>query len=200
MLPILKTRTKTQGETKKLLASLKKQKITNVFVVSGDPSGDKTDTGLTSLDVIPLASKDFYAGAVAHPQVEDIPKMQRKIKDGAKFFIMQASYNQAEWQRWATKIKKKGLDKRVPIIATIIPLLSFRTLGVVRQAQDISLPAEINTQLKGLDDKRFREAGLLLAKTMIQTYLDSGIFSGIYLYSRSPTLVKEMTHFIRSKA
>ncbi len=198
LLPILKARTKTLEDIEKITKSLKQQKVGNIFVVTGDPSGDILDTGLTSLDVIPCVKADFYVGSVAHPQAEDINKMQSKIEAGANFFIMQASYDQKEWQEWADAIKLQNLHKRLPIIATIVPITSPRVLAVLEGAKDISLSTDVAASFTDVDDDAFREQGLALAKNMAQKYIESGIFSGIYLYSRSPKVVKEMADYIKT--
>ncbi len=198
LMPVLKARTKTLNDIKEITASLKQCQVGNIFVVTGDPSGDIIDSGLTSLDVIPMVAKDFHVGGVAHPQVADVPKMLTKHKVGARFFIMQASYDAAEWREWAEAIKEQGINGRVPIIATIVPLTSPRVLDVIKGAQDISASEDVVNKFSNLDDTSFKVEGLALAKDMTQRYIESGIFKGIYIYSRSPQVVKELTDFIKT--
>lgn len=198
LLPIVKVRTKTLADIAKITESLKRQNVGNIFVVTGDPSGDTLDTGLTSLDVIPRVKADFYVGSVAHPQVSDISKMQSKIEAGANFFIMQASYDLKEWQVWVEAIKQHNLHKQLPIIATIVPITSHRVLAVLEGAKDISLSDEVASRFVDSNEEVFKEQGLALAKSMAQKYIESDIFSGIYLYSRSPKVVKEMADFIKT--
>lgn len=197
VMPVLKARTKTENEVKSLTKSLQNQNIKNVFVVTGDPSGDANDTQQTSLDVLPRIAPHFFSGAVAHPQADDIPKMLAKIKAGTQFFIMQATYDYDEWHKWLVVIKKHKIHEKIPIIAVVMPVVSATMLKVVRDIQDVSVPESFINEFKGLSENEIRIKGMELAKAAIDEYKKAGVFSGIYIYSKSTKLIIELNHFIR---
>ena len=197
VLPILKARTKTESEVATLSRDLRAQDIQNLFVVTGDPSGEDPHALQTSLDVLPHVSHDFFAGAVAHPQASDIPKLRSKIKAGAQFAIMQATYDRAEWRDWAEAIKNHGLHNKIPLVAVVMPIVSLRTLEVVQAIKDVSVPASFVGEFNNLSSDDVRHKGMELAKTTISEYKTSGIFSGIYIYSRSVETILELNKFTR---
>ncbi len=197
IMPVLKSRTKTESEVEKVITDLKNQGVENLFVVTGDPSGEKQETNRTSLDNLPLATNHFFTGAVAHPQISDIPNMRKKIKAGAQFFIMQATYDEAGWSKWATEIKKQKLNQKVPIIAVVMPVTSTIMLNVIQDIKDVSVPTSFINTFQGLHGDEIRAQGLKLAKATIKTYKAANIFSGIYIYSKSTELIIELNSFIR---
>src|SRR5258708_5728997 len=92
LMPILKTRNKTRDEIKTLADQLKKQKISNLFIVTGDPGLEK-EVLHDSISITKILKNDFFIGGVANPHTKDIPKTFEKIKAGTRFFIIQATYD-----------------------------------------------------------------------------------------------------------
>jgi 5,10-methylenetetrahydrofolate reductase len=101
--------------------------INEVLVVTGD-SADNLPPMLTSMDALPVLSKRFYCGAVAHPLVLDIPRYTQKLERGAKvahtllgnemtvycqFCIVQATYDRSSADRWLKQAQLLGIGRYV---------------------------------------------------------------------------------------
>src|SRR5260221_1502626 len=195
VMPIVKTRNKTPEELEKVTSALKEQSIKNIFFVTGDPGLEKDVKYQTSLDVIPHFTKDFFVGGVTHPNITDIPKMKAKIKVGIHFFIMQATYDEKEWEKWAMEIKLLNIQEEVPIIAAIVPIVSKRTLDVLQFIEDISISEDIIRRFENLEKEEMRKEGIKLAQNLIEKYKASGLFNGIYIYSKSQQFIAEVMGF-----
>lgn len=198
VMPVMKARTKTKDDIQALIKNLKSQNVKNLFVVTGDSSGDEVDTHNSSLNVLPLARQLFFTGSVAHPQPNDIPKMLTKMKAGAQFFIMQATYDHNEWSEWAKAIKVHEVHKKAPIIAVIMPVVSSKVLSVIQGIKEVRVPASFKREFENLNKDEARAKGIELAKAAITTYKRSGIISGIYIYSKSSKVITELNNFIRT--
>lgn len=197
IVPVLKARTKSKAEVQSIAKKLQTQGVKNLFVVTGDPSFESNETKNTSLDILPLVKDDFFCGAVAHPQAEDIPKTLAKIEAGAQFLIMQATYNHAEWQVWVTEFKKHEIHKKVPIIAVVMPVISQGALAAIQAIKDVSVASSFVQQFADVPDDEFYAKGIAVAEATIREYLATGIFSGIYVYSKSAQAIKDLSPIIR---
>ena len=192
ILPILKVRDKTLKEIENLTDQLKKQKVSNIFLVTGDPDNENQKVLNTAISVLPKLSKRFFVGTVIHPYQEDIPKMLDKINKGAKFFIMQATYDQYLWENWVKEIKKQKIHKYVPIVAAVIPIVSKRTLSAIKGIGDIAISPDIIKKFEDLDEQYIRREGIALSKNLLKMYKDAGIFSGVYIYSKSQEVILDV--------
>lgn len=192
ILPILKVRNKTLKEIDTLTNQLKKQKVSDIFLVTGDPDNESQKVLNTAISVLPKLSKRFFVGMVTHPRKEDIPKMLDKINKGAKFFIMQATYNQDILNGWLKEVKKKEIHKSVPIIAAIIPIVSMRTLSAIRGIGDIAISSAIIKKFEDLSEDAMRKEGVALAKDLLKMYKEAGVFSGVYIYSKSQEVILDV--------
>src|SRR5258708_35454840 len=90
-MPILKTRNKTRDEIKTLADQLKKQKISNLFIVTGDPGLEK-EVLLDSISITKILKNDFFIGGVYNHYIKDILKTFINIKQAAKKFIYYLQY------------------------------------------------------------------------------------------------------------
>lgn len=185
-------RRKNKKTLEDLFLNLQKNNVKNIFILAGDPGPNDAIDKLSWRDVLPLAAKDFFVGAVAHPQVTDIKNSLEKEKLGAKFLIVQASYDQKSWQQWLSKIKEEKLYEKIPLIPVIIPITSKRLLSVIESLPDIPVSGEIKNYFLNLSDEQIKEEGIKMAKELLTEYKNEGIFSGVYLYSKSEEVVKEI--------
>lgn len=185
-------RRKTKETLLRLFSDLKKSGVKNIFVLAGDPGARDSSDKLTWREVIPLATKDFFVGAVAHPEVKDIKNSLEKIRLGAKFLIIQASYDDRLWETWLTKIKEVKLSEKVPLIPVIIPLTSKKLLSIVESLPDVPLSEETKKYFLNLKDDKVKSEGIKMAKELLAEYKNEGIFSGVYLYSKSEEVIKEI--------
>ena len=192
ILPILKVRNKTLEEIDSITKQIKKQKVDNLFLVTGDPDNESQKILNTAISVLPKLSKEFFVGMVTHPNKEYIPKMLDKIKKGVKFFIMQATYNQDVWEDWLREAKKQKIHKRVPIIAAIIPIVSKRTLSAIKRIGDIAISSDIVKKFETLDEQSIRREGIALARDLLKMYKEAEVFSGVYIYSKSQEVILDV--------
>ncbi len=196
LLCVFAARRKKINQIPSLLKQLKKLGVQNLIAVTGDPrpEGVKShESGLTSLDLIPLLSQGFFAGAVCNAKQSEISKTKRKIKAGAKFLIVQSTFNDKEWRDWVKVVKKEKLHEEVSIIPSLIPLTTVRTIEAVSALPDIPMPVGLSEKLLKLTPDALLEQGLNLAEKMLKEYKQEGIFSGVYIYSKSPKIVERLT-------
>lgn len=199
LMPIVKTRNKTWEEIQLLTNKLKQQGVKNIFVVTGDPGLEK-ELLYTSIEITQKLKNDFYIGGVVNADVNNIPKTIKKTQAGTKFFIMQATYDKQKFDAWVKEIKRQKIHEQAPIIAAIVPIVSKRTLSVLKFINDMSISNELNKKFEHMDNKTLRHEGIKLAKDMAEQYRQTGIFSGIYIYSKSHEVICEIMGFAYRKS
>ncbi|MBI3981244.1 SAM-dependent methyltransferase [Candidatus Microgenomates bacterium] len=186
-------RRKTKETLLRLFSDLKKSGVKNIFVLAGDPGTNDSSDKVTWEEVIPLATKDFFVGAVAHPEVSDVKNSEEKYRLGADFLIVQACYNNQQWSLWLEEIKKKKLYEKIPLIPVIIPITSKKMLSVIDSLPDVAISEKVKNDFLSLEsDEKIKEKGIELAKRLLKDYRGEGIFSGVYLYSKSEEVVKKI--------
>lgn len=194
LLPVLKTRNKTWEEIQNLTSQMKQQGVKNLFIVTGDPGMEKEITH-DSIEITKKLKNDFFIGGVANANVKHIPKMLNKIAAGTQFFITQATYDESSFDTWVEEIKKLELHKKIPIIAALVPIISKRTLSVLQFIDDMSVSQDVIKRFEHLEKDELRTEGIQLAKDMITKYKELEIFSGIYIYSKSPAVIAQIMDF-----
>lgn len=189
--PVLATRRKSWDDLRDLRKKLKLQKVEAVFLVTGDKSEVK-DSGITSLEAIPQFASDFLVGAVGQIEERDFARTLKKVKVGAKFLITQVCFDNVKWKRFVEWVKEEKLDKKVPIVPVVIPVVSNNMLGILQNVLKIPFSSGIKDKLRDLNDEMVRKMGVKLAREMIMGYKREGIFPGVYIYSKSSDLVREL--------
>ncbi len=197
LLSVFATRRKTPEQIQQLIPLLKKQGMRNLLVVTGDP-GEYDSSSLTSLDGLSLLSKHFFTGAVAKPTVADIPKTMEKIAAGAKFFIVQSTYDKKQWEEWVAEVKRKKLHKKVHFIQSLIPIITKKTLTAIQAFPDVPVSTDILQQFAVLPDEQVAKAGREVAKQLVKDYKQAGIFSGVYIFSRSFPVIADMLTIVHA--
>jgi len=194
VVPVLASRRKSMREIANIKTQLEKQNVRNLFVVTGDLGNDGQQNRKinSSLDIIPKVAKDFFTGAVAHPRKDDINYTLKKIRAGAKFLIMQSTYDHKEWKEWYKAIQENEIHKTIPIIASVIPIISHRTLSAIQELEDVNISSDVVKSFSGLKKEEIKAKGIFMAKSLIKEYRKSGIFAGIYIYSKSADVIKEL--------
>jgi methylenetetrahydrofolate reductase (NADPH) len=120
-----------------------------------DFAGHKLDT-----------APEYTLGAVAHPYLRpmdlNLLRLQKKVDAGARFLLTQAIFDLAGFTEWMDAVRKAGLDKKVAIIASVLPLPSAERARQL-QAHDTYGPIsdEIIAQLTKAADPA--KAGITLA-------------------------------------
>lgn len=69
---------------------------------------------------------ELFLGAAAHPYLRpmelNLIRLKKKIAAGARFLLTQAVFDLAGFGEWLTAVKAAGLDKKVAILASVLPL------------------------------------------------------------------------------
>lgn len=137
-----------------LIGALKKMRDEKKFLCGEDIAGE-----------VPL-----FIGAAENPYADPfefrVLRLKKKISAGADFIQTQAVYDVAKFIRWMKMVADQGLDKRVHIMAGVIPI---RSAGMARYMRDyvpgITMPEEIVTRMEGA--KSGKEEGLKIALEII---------------------------------
>ncbi len=138
-----------------LIQTLKIMRDEKKFICGDEVSGD-----------VPL-----FIGAVANPFADPfefrVIRLAKKIKAGADFIQTQAVYDVAKFARWMEMVTERGLDKKVHILAGVIPI---KSAGMARYMRDnvsgVSVPDEIITRMG--EAKSPKEEGVRIALEIIE--------------------------------
>ena len=151
-----------------LIQALKQMRDDKKFLSGDDISGD-----------VPL-----FIGAAANPYADPfefrVARLAKKVKAGADFIQTQAIYDVAKFIKWMEMVREQGLDKRVHILAGVIPI---RSAGMARYMRDyvsgISVPDEIVTRMEEAKDTK--QEGLKIALEVIEQLKEIAGVHGIHI-------------------
>jgi methylenetetrahydrofolate reductase (NADPH) len=101
----------------------------------------------------------LYIGAVENPYADPyefrVMRLAKKIKAGCDFVQTQGVFDVKKFKDWMRVITDQGLDRKVHILAGIIPV---KSAGMVRYMRDyvsgISIPEEIVARMENAKDAR----------------------------------------------
>jgi 5,10-methylenetetrahydrofolate reductase len=96
-------------------------------------------------------------GAVGHPQQHplelNLVRLKKKIVAGAGFVLTQPVFDVATFTRWLDAVRAAGLDQRVAIIASVLPLASAEQAESLRQRRIYGpLDEAVVSRMKGASD------------------------------------------------
>lgn len=169
----------------------------NIMALRGDPPKDAIsfkahpDGFSYASELIAFIKSNFpqfSLGCAAYPEKHpeadslesDIENLKRKLDNGADFMITQMFFNNEHFFRFREMCANKGISK--PIIAGILPALSFKQAMNFRKMSSSEIPDELLSKLEqAKNDSEASSIGLEWAKTQINSLLDSGV-DGIHLY------------------
>ncbi len=181
--------------------------IGNILCLSGDYQsfGDhSTAKGVFDLDSIQLIQtlsqmrdgKKFisgekisgevplFIGAAENPYADPfeyrVLRLAKKVKAGADFIQTQAVFGVGKFVEWMEMVTDRGLDKKVHILAGIIPI---KTVGMGRYMRDnvpgVNVPDEIVTRME--DAKDSKKEGLQICLEIIEQIKDIPGVHGIHI-------------------
>lgn len=138
-----------------LISALKRMRDEKKFINGEDISGE-----------VPL-----FIGAAENPFADPfewrVVRLAKKIKAGVDFIQTQAIFNMKKFSQWMDMVRDQGLDKKVHILAGIIPV---RTAGMARYMKDsvpgVEVPDEVVSRMKGAKDGK--EEGLKITLELIE--------------------------------
>ena len=103
-------------------------------------------------------------GAAAHPYQQPLElnllRLRKKVAAGAAFLLTQAIFDLAGFTKWMDAVRAAGLDQKVAIIASVLPLTSVelakvldrrRTYGPVPESVMARLSGAANAAKEGIE-------------------------------------------------
>ena len=126
----------------------------------------------------------LFIGAAENPFADPfeyrVLRLAKKIKAGVDFIQSQAVFDVAKFIKWMEMVRDQGLDKKVHIIAGVIPI---KSLGMARYMRDnvsgVSVPDEIVTRLE--DAKSAKEEGVKITLEIIDQLKEIDGIHGIHI-------------------
>jgi 5,10-methylenetetrahydrofolate reductase len=126
----------------------------------------------------------LFIGAVENPFADPfeyrVKRLAKKVKAGADFIQTQAVFDVPKFARWIEMLRDEGLDRRVHILAGIIPI---KSVGMARYMRDnvsgISVPDEIVTRMEAAKD--VRAEGVKIALEIIDQLKEIEGIHGIHI-------------------
>ena len=80
---------------------------------------------------------ELLVGAVAHPYLRpmelNLLRLRKKIAAGADFLLTQAVFDFAGFTQWMEAVRAAGLDRKVAILASVLPLTSVEQAKSLQQ-------------------------------------------------------------------
>jgi methionine synthase / methylenetetrahydrofolate reductase(NADPH) len=115
------------------------------------------------------ASTNFTVGVVANPGAPDIENELRrfayKVEAGAEYAITRPVYDLRLLESFLERIK----DHRIPVIASIWPLISLRNAEYMKNDLRLSMPEEIMLRMAQADSPEASlQEGIKIAKEMLE--------------------------------
>lgn len=126
----------------------------------------------------------LFIGAAANPFADPfefrVRRLAKKIKAGADFIQTQGIFDVDRFSRWMTMVRDEGLDKKVHVLAGIIPI---KSVGMARymakNVAGITVPKEIVSRMEGARDAK--EEGLKIAIEIIEQVKEIEGIHGVHI-------------------
>ncbi len=151
-----------------LLQALKIMRDEHKFISGEDISGE-----------VPV-----FIGAAANPFADPfeyrVSRLGKKVKAGADFIQTQAVYDVPRFAKWMEMLTERGLDKKVHILAGVIPI---RSAGMARYMRDyvpgVAVPDEVVARMEKTDSPK--EEGVKIILEIIEQLKDMPGVHGIHI-------------------
>jgi 5,10-methylenetetrahydrofolate reductase len=151
-----------------LIQMLKKMRDEKKFLSGDDISGE-----------VPM-----FIGAAANPFADPfefrVKRLAKKVKAGVDFIQTQAVYDVPKFAKFMKMVCELGLDKKVHILAGVIPI---RSVGMARYMRDyvsgVSVPDEIITRLEKAE--KAKDEGLKIILEIIEQVKEIPGVHGIHI-------------------
>ncbi len=126
----------------------------------------------------------LFIGAVENPFADPfefrVIRLDKKVQAGADFIQTQAVFDVAKFAEWMKMVRDRGLDKKVHILAGVIPI---KSVGMARYMRDnvsgVSVPDEIVTRLE--DAKDVKEEGVKITLEIIDRLKEIDGIHGVHI-------------------
>ena len=160
----------------------------NILALRGDEPKDTTvcykDFRYASDLVDYIHSKtDFSIAVAGYPEGhidslnidEDIENLKRKIENGGQIIITQLFFDNNKLFNYMEKLKLKGID--VPVIAGIMPILSFKQIEKMTSMARIFVPDKIASGIEKYKENSddIKKFGVDIAINQCQNLIENGV-------------------------
>lgn len=166
-----------------LIATLKKMRDEKKFLSGDDLAGE-----------VPI-----FIGAAANPYADPfefrVVRLAKKVKAGADFIQTQGVFNVEKFKRFMEMVRERGLDKRVHILAGVIPMKSAAMARYMRDyVSGVEVPDELVRRME--DAKDAKQEGLRICLEIIEQLVEIPGVHGIHIMAVGweeivPTIVQE---------
>ena len=187
----------TRESVRSLLTGYRERGIRRLVALRGDvPSGAAGGAGdfryaNELVEFIRTETGDWFRIEVAaypeyHPQsrspAEDLQSFVRKVNAGANSAITQYFYNFDAYAKFVDDVQALGC--KVPIVAGIMPIVSYTQLARFSDACGAEIPRWIRRRLESFGDDRasIRDFGLDVVAALCQRLLAAGA-PGLHFYT-----------------
>ncbi len=155
-------------DSMQLLQTLKHMRDEKKFLSGDDISGE-----------VPL-----FLGAAANPFADPfefrVIRLAKKIKAGADFIQTQAIFDVPKFATWMEMVRDRGLDRKVHILAGVIPVKSVGMARYMRNnVSGLSVPKELVDRMG--DAKDVKEEGVKICLEIIEQLKDIEGVHGVHI-------------------
>ncbi len=130
----------------------------------------RDDHVLLSGEEIKVAPPKMYIGAAANPFADPfefrVLRLEKKINAGADFIQTQCVFDLERFARFMELVVKRGLDKRVHILAGVTPAKSDKALRYMKTVPGMMVPDSLIERMAKAENKE--EEGLNIAVETIK--------------------------------
>jgi methylenetetrahydrofolate reductase (NADPH) len=100
----------------------------------------------------------LFIGAAANPFADPFEyraiRLAKKIKAGADFIQTQAIFDVERFSRWMEDVRRRGLHKKVYIMAGVTPFKSYKAACFMTNVAGVTIPEEILERMKNAKDQK----------------------------------------------
>ncbi len=177
------------------LNELKKLNIENILALRGDEPNDNNicyfDFRYANelVEYLKLET-DFSIGVAGYPEGHlsapnlktDIKNLKKKISAGADVIFTQMFFDNSKFFAYLDEIEKENI--RVPVVAGILPIISYKQLEKMLSLAKVSLPKKLLASLEKYKDNTedIKKIGIDFATEQCQNLFDNGV-SGVHFYT-----------------
>jgi len=100
----------------------------------------------------------LFIGAAANPFADPFEyraiRLAKKIEAGADFIQTQAIFDVERFSRWMEDVRRRGLHKKVYIMAGVTPFKSYKAACFMANVAGVTIPEEILKRMKNAKDQK----------------------------------------------